>query len=151
VPYERDPLSVRYDAMAGRLLGQAIARRGSWVYQEVARPVPGPRTVAWLRSHGIRLDALDSGGLTSYERAFERAVWWNAKRLGISVTFQQNPRWSLQREWGPVSARGRLLGIRLSDPKTARLAVQRKPRSEQWHRNRALQSGGVGSPKQRFG
>jgi hypothetical protein len=44
-----------------------------------------------------------------------------------------------------------VLGVRLSDPKQARLAVQRKPKGEQWHRNPAKQSGGIGSPKQRFG
>lgn len=146
--YARDPLSVRYDAMAGKLLGQAIRAPGRWQYTEVTRPRPGPRTAVWLRSHGIRLDALDSGGLTAYERAFQRALYWNAKRLGISVT--RSPTYSLQREWGPVTARGRVLGVRLSTPKQARLAVQRKPR-EAWWRNPDQQSGGIGSTRQRFG
>ena len=149
MPYERDPLSVRYDAAAGKLLGKAIAAPGRWHYQEVTRPRPGPRTAAWLRSHGITLDRLDDGGLTSYARAFQRSLYWNAKQLGISVT--RSPSLSLQREWGPVTARGRVLGVRLSDPRQARLAVGRKPKSEQWWRNREAQSGGMGSPKQRFG
>lgn len=147
--YQRDPLSVRYDAMAGRLLGQAIARPGRWVYTEITRPKPGPRTITWLRQHGINLDRLDSGGLTAYERAYQRALYWNAKQLGISVT--RSPSYSLQREWGPVTARGRVLGIRMSDPRQARLAVGRKPKAEQWWRNADQQSGGLGSPKQRFG
>lgn len=147
--YQRDPLSERYDAAAGKLLGQAIRAPGRWVYYDVARPKPGPRTREWLRQHGIRLDATDAGGLTSYERAFQRSLYWNAKQLGISVT--RSPSLSLQREWGPVTARGRVLGIRMSDPKQARLAVGRKPRGEQWWRNPDQQSGGVGSTKQRFG
>lgn len=147
--YQRDPLSVRYDAMAGKLLGQAIRAPGRWQYLEVARPKPGPRTLAWLRQHGITLDRLDAGGLTSYERAFQRALYWNAKQLGISVT--RSPTYSLQREWGPVTAKGRVLGVRLSTPKQARLAVARKPKGEQWWRNPDQQSGGMGSTKQRFG
>lgn len=147
--YQRDPLSVRYDATVGRLLGRAIRSPGRWVYDEVARPKPGPRALAWLRQHGITLDRLDDGGLTAYERAYQRALYWNAKQLGISVT--RSPAYSLQREWGPVTARGRMLGVRLSTPKQARLAVQRKPRGEQWWRNPDQQSGGVGSTKRRYG
>lgn len=147
--YERDPLSVRYDGAAGGLLGRALRTPGRWVYYDVARPKPGPRTLAWLRSHGIVLDRLDSGGLTAYERAFQRSLYWNAKQLGISVT--RSPSYSLQREWGPVTARGRMLGVRMSTPKQARLAVARKPKGEQWYRNRDQQSGGIGSTKQRFG
>jgi hypothetical protein len=149
VAYQRDPLSVRYDAMAGRLLGKAIREPGRWQYEVIARPRPGPRTREWLRSRGIVLDSTDSGGLTAYERAYQRSLYWNAKQLGISVT--RSPTLSLQREWGPVTARGRVLGIRLSDPKQARLAVQRKPKGEQWWRNPDQQSGGIGSTKQRFG
>lgn len=149
VPFERDPLSVRYDAMAARLLGQAADDPGRWVYTEVKRPVPGPKTRAWLRAHGIVLDATDSGGLTSYERAYQRSLYWNAKQQGISVS--RTHVGSLQREWGPVTARGRMLGVRISQPQAARLAVARKPASEQWHRDTGQQSGGIGSPKQRFG
>ena len=147
--YERDPLSVRYDAAAGKLLGQAIRTPGRWVYTDVTRPRPGPRTITWLRQHGISLDRLDSGGLTQYERAYQRSLYWNAKQLGISVT--RSPTYSLQREWGPVTARGRVLGVRLSTPRQARLAVQRKPRADQWWRNPEQQSGGIGSPKRRYG
>lgn len=149
MPYERDPLSVRYDGMAANLLDEAAGKAGQWAYTEVKRPIPGPRTRQWLREHGIVLDATDSGGLTSYERAFQRSLYWNAKQRGISVSRTQTG--SLQRDWGPVTARGRMLGIRISEPKAARLAVARKPAGEQWHRDTGQQSGGIGSPKQRFG
>lgn len=148
MPYERDPLSVRYDAAAGRLLGRAIAARRAWVTTVVAAPSPGPRTREWLRARGITLMALDDGGLTAYERAFERSLWWNAKRLGISVSGASAG--IMQREWGPVTARGRQIGIRVGSARDGRLAVNRKPRSQQWTRNAELQSGGIGSPKRRF-
>jgi hypothetical protein len=148
MPFERDPLSVRYDPAAGRLLGQAIASPGKWVYTTIARPSPGPRTRQWLRSHGITLDSTDAGGLTSYERAYQRSLYWTLNGGGNG---KRNALWSLQREWGPVTARGRVLGIRVSSPRAARLAVQRKPKGEQWWRNADLRSGGQGSPQQRFG
>lgn len=149
--YKPNPLSVRYEAAAGAFLGKAIADRGKWKTVVVARPSPGPRSRAWLRAHGIALDRLDAGGLTAYERAYQQALYRTAKRLGISVPFQRNPRWSLQREWGPVTARGRQLGIRVSPADAARRAVQRKPKGEQWWRNPELRSGGQGSGQERFG
>lgn len=147
--YERDPLSVRYDAMAARFLARAAARPGRWVFEDVKRPTPGPRTAAWLREHGIMLSGADSGGLAAHERAFQRSLYWVHNGGGGGA---RNPGWSLQREWGPVTARGgRLLGIRLSEVAAARTAVAGKPKSEQWWRNEAEQSGGLGSPKARFG
>lgn len=141
MPFERDPLSVRYDPTAGALIGRAIAARGTWVYTTVARPAAGPRTREWLRAHGIALDAIDEGGLTAYERAYQRSLYW---------TMAGNPRWSLQRDWGPVTSRGRMLAVRITPPAAARAAVQRMPASEQWWRNPDQQSGGVGSTKRRF-
>ena len=150
--YQRDPLSVRYDDMAGKLLGRAISARPSWVTMTVARPGPvGPKTREWLRSHGILLDVIDDGGLTTYERAFQRSLYWNAKRLGISVTRFDNPRAALQRDWGAVTPKGRLIAIRITEVALAWKAVNRKPAGEQWsRRGSGQQSGGVGSPKRRF-
>ena len=146
--YERDPLSVRYDTQAGALLGRAIGARRQWVTTVVRTPTPGPKTREWLRAHGINLFSVDAGGLTSYERAFERSLWWNAKRLGISVSAASAG--IMQREWGPVTPRGRQIGIRVTAARDGRLAVNRKPQGEQWTRNAELQSGGIGSPKRRF-
>lgn len=145
--FARDPLSERYDVTAARLLGRAYARPGEWVYTEVVRPRPGPRTAGWLRSLGILLDITDDGGLTAYERAYQRALYYVHNGGGNG---RRNQRWSLQREWGPSSATGRLLGIRVGNPADARRAVNRKPR-EAWYRNPELRSGGTGSTLQRFG
>jgi hypothetical protein len=146
VQFERDPLSKRYDATTGRLLGRAYSQPGRWVYTTVPRPQPGPRTRDWLRKLGIRLDAVDAGGLTSYERAYQRSLYWVHNGGGNG---QRNLVWSIQRQWGPVTARGRMLGVRAGQPKDARLAVNRD-RPNAWYRNPDLQSGGIGSTKQRF-
>jgi hypothetical protein len=124
-----------------------MAKDGQWVFREVKRPKPGPKTLQWLRAHGIVLTGEDSGGLARHERACQRALYWVLNGGGNGA---RNPRWSMQREWGPYTATGRMLAIRLSDPKSARLAVQRLPKSEQWWRNAGQQSGGIGSTKQRF-
>ena len=146
--YERDPLSTQYDTAAGRLIGRAIAAPGTWVYVAVPKPSGGVRVTGWLAEHGVRLDATDSGGLTTYERAYQRALYYVFNGGGNG---RRNGSWSLQREWGPVTARGRLLGVRVSKPGVARRAVQRKPKGEQWWRNPELRSGGQGSSQQRFG
>lgn len=148
VPFERDPLSVRYDAAAGRLIGEAISKPGAWVVRAVARPGDQGRAGAWLARMGIRLDSTDAGGLTAYERAYQRSMYYVLNGGGGG---RKNPAWSLQRQWGAQTNRGRLLAVRVSRPDVARRAVRRKPRSEQWYRNPDLQSGGQGSPKQRFG
>lgn len=146
--YERDPLSARYDDATGRLLGRAYSAPGTWVYVAVPRPGSAPRMAAWLRSHGISLDSTDAGGLTSYERAYQRSLYWVHNGGGSG---RRNQVWSLQRRWGPETPRGRMLGVRVSSPAAARRAVNRKPKREQWTANPELQSGAAGSPKQRFG
>jgi hypothetical protein len=146
VPFERDPLSKRYDATTGRLLGRAYSQPGRWVYTTVPRPKPGPRTLAWLRRLGIQLDPIDSGGLTRYERAYQRSLYYVHNGGGDGA---RNGVWSLQRQWGPVTVKGRMLGVRAGAPKDARLAVNRN-RGDAWYRNPELQSGGIGSVKQRF-
>ena len=146
--YQRTLLSDKYDTQAGRLLGRAISAQRQWVVDVVATPRPGPRTREWLRSRGISLFAVDEGGLTTYERAFERSLWWNAKRLGISKTAATAG--IMARRWGPVTPRGRQIAIMVGSARDGRLAVNRLPRSQQWTRNTELQSGGIGSPKRRF-
>jgi hypothetical protein len=130
--FARDPLSARYDSVTGRFLGRAIAAPGRWHYVAVSRPDPGPLTRQWLRGHGIMLDSTDPGGLTAYERAYLRSLYHVARELRISVPLKDKPRWSLQREWGPVTAQGRMLGIRLSSPSAARRAIRRKPAAQRY-------------------
>lgn len=147
--YERDPLSARYDAATGRLIGAAIARPGQWVVRAVPRPdTRRPTVVRWLARHGIRLDRTDAGGLTTWERAFQRSLYYVHNGGGNG---RRNGSWSLQRRWGDTTSRGRLLAVRVSKPDVARRAVNRKPKAEQWWRNPELRSGGQGSTQQRFG
>lgn len=147
-PFQRIQPGPKYDATTGRFLGRAYATPGRWVYTTVPRPRPGPKTLAWLRAQGIALDLVDAGGLTAYERAFERSMWYVHNGGGDGA---RNTRWSLQREWGPLTARGRMIGIRVQSVADGLAAWRRMPRSERWTGNVRLQSGGLGSPKQRFG
>jgi hypothetical protein len=147
MPYARDPLSERYDTQAGRLLGRALGRRRDWVYDTVSRPRPGPKTLEWLRAHGISLSSVDDGGLTEYERAFQRAVFWNAKRLGIH---RPADAWKVEREWGPVTARGRLFGMRIVLGSELRRKLPERRASERWDKSAEARSGGVGSPFRRY-
>jgi hypothetical protein len=140
-------LSTRYDDATGALIARAISRPGTWVYVAVPKPGGGARAARWLREHGIRLEATGAGGLTAYERAYQRSLYWVLNGGGG----QRNAAWSVQREWGPVTAAGRMLGVRASRPATARRALARKPRSGQYWRNPQLRSGGEGSVQQRFG
>jgi hypothetical protein len=146
VVFQRIPPSEKYDRTTGALLGRAYAQPGRWIYTTVPRPRPGPKTGQWLRSLGIQLDTVDAGGLTTYERAFERSLWYVHND---GANGRRNAVWSLQRQWGPVTAKGRMLGIRVGNPKDARAAVNRR-RDTAWYRNAHLQSGGLGSVKQRF-
>jgi hypothetical protein len=149
MPARRDPLSVRYDAAVGALLGDALGRPGRWVYRAVPRPESrSARSRAWLAQHGISLDATDTGGLTTYQRAYQRALYHEAKQLGISAP---GGAWSLQREWGPETAHGRLIGVRVSTRAAAVRAVRRKPRPDRYTENPQIRSGGDGTPQQRFG
>lgn len=140
--FARDPLSVRYDQVAERRVVEAfLARerplRSRWVYAAV----PRPKTVRGL------LGTLDSGGLTQWERAYQRSLFWNAKRAGIGNTFASG--WRLQVQWGPQAGGGRQVALRVLS--RAEAARHRVPARDQWTKNAALQSGGVGSVKQRFG
>jgi hypothetical protein len=139
-------MAARYDTAAGRMLGRAIAGRGRWVSTVVARPDPGPRTREWLRAHGINLFLVDAGGLSTYERAFARSLYYVHNGGGGG---HRNGAWSLQLQWGELTPRGRVLRARVIRPAEARAWVARHPR-QSWVRHENLQSGGVGSPKQRF-
>jgi hypothetical protein len=147
--YGPDPLSARYEQAAARFLGEAVAGKGRWHYRGITRPDDrGAAQRAWLARNGIALDETDSGGLTRWERAYQRALYRVAKQLGISTP---DGHLSLQREWGPDTAHGRLLGIKVTAKTVALRAVARKPRRDRYTENPALRSGGEGSPQQKYG
>jgi hypothetical protein len=140
--YQRDPLSIQYDALCARLVSQGIANP----YSDIVVRVRSPRG-----------DYVDGGGLTAHERAFQRSLY-----RALNSTFgraQQNPDWSLTRWWLSPSVVGGLFGLIgghrerrlffMITPKAAGRAMARRS-GEQWARDPALQSGGIGSPKQRF-
>jgi hypothetical protein len=83
--YERDPLSVRFDAAAGRFVTRVLAawdggRNGGWVDTLVAPP--SERLIAWALARDIdalriRYTGRGSGIETMYEAAFRRAVFYD--------------------------------------------------------------------------
>lgn len=105
--FRRDPLSVRFDASADKLVTRAIEARGAWV-------------TAWVPSPEAERDELDDGGLTHHERAFLAACYhhrliymWGSGRVDGHRVRNPERRYSLKREWGPLQARGRVLRVRV--------------------------------------
>lgn len=78
--YQRDPLSVRLDARAVRLVGKAYAVRGSWAGEYL--PPPGPRARAWMGARGIDPYERDRWGELRFIRAYKRAVFWQLNNYG---------------------------------------------------------------------
>ena len=152
--YSRDPVSVRFDGGARKVLERAYARPGVWIATRITDPTP--RQVAWLRLHGISWRGPDNpsaqggSGLNArdrWTRGFVRAVYfqhkwysgggtrpWRAQRRGT-------PRYSgaLQIEVGRrVPARGvipsgRAIRIRLLKGGMAKeRAVEAIPAQRRW-------------------
>ena len=91
---------------------------------------------------------LDSGGRTRHERAFQRSCYYLMWRTPINAG--QVPDFSLKMTWGDElrpSDQGRM-----ARPVTVRLwpRSQARVRGKQWSKDPALQSGGIGSGKERF-
>ena len=78
--YRRDPLSVRFDLPARRLVERAYERKGEWVYGFL--PPPGPKARAWMASQGINPYERDRWGELRYIRAFKRACFWLLNNYG---------------------------------------------------------------------
>ena len=148
MPYERDPLSIRYDATARQAVMRAISagrnRRGVQV---------------WVASTTRELGSPDAGGRTAHERAFTRAAYYLVWRAPINAG--RIPDWSLKLTWGPDSALQPSSAGRMARPVRLRIFPRRGPRGgrehghglprpRQWAGNPDLQSGGQGSPHQRF-
>ena len=73
-PFERDPLSVRFDPSARRLVERAYAVKGSWAGDFV--PPPGPRARLWMAAHGIYSPyERDRWGEIRWLRAYKRSVY----------------------------------------------------------------------------
>ena len=144
----RDPLSVLYDGPVRNGMMRAIrsSREGRGV-------------VVWVASSRRELASPDSGGRTRHERAFTRSAYYLVWRAPLNAG--QIPGWSLKIEWGGdgelrASSGGRLarparLRVRpRAGPKGGRKYGHALPAGRQWAGNPALQSGGIGSGKERF-
>lgn len=144
MPFTRDPLSERYDAAAARLVAQARSRPGRWASVLIPRPRGRSAVLQIMREAGIELEAADAGGLTPWERAFQRSAYWVFKDRRLDDA------WGMQRKWGPRRPGGRLFAVRLSPRDVAYRAATRLPRREKYTADPALRSGGEGSTLQRF-
>lgn len=80
MPYQRDPLSRRFDTRAVRLIERAYAVKGSWAGEYI--PPPGPRATAWMRARRISPYERDRWGEIRFIRAYKRSVFWNLNRYG---------------------------------------------------------------------
>ncbi len=86
-PAQRDPLSVRYDTAARRVLLASIRK------QQSGRP---GWTYIWVASPGHEVRDLDPGGLTRHERAFRRSLFYPV--VQIPRRMYQPQQWSLRTE-----------------------------------------------------
>jgi len=115
--FERDPLSVKYDAWSARQLGRAVASPGAWQLARVVSP---------------RGDAIDSTKhrLTVHERAALRSLYYVLKA--------NRTEWSLQTDWGSprftgvglgrvgFGERHRVIHFRVVSHESARLAMRNR-------------------------
>ena len=87
MPYQRDPLSARYDAAAERFVTRVLARwdggrNGRWTDTLVAQP--SQRFLAWALARGtdplrIIYTGRGSGIETVYQAAFRKAVYFDRR------------------------------------------------------------------------
>ena len=146
MPYARDPLSVRFDRQVRVVLGLAIEQHRKHVKNR--RLVPYVRVIV-PNFPGELLR--DEGGLSKSERAFQRSLYHDERIHKPRKT--STGEWSLKCEWDdpPLLPGGnRILRITVFPPAEASRYAKKRPASEQWTRNARMQSGGEGSPKNRF-
>lgn len=148
--YSRDPLAVAFGPLAERTIGRLLA--DAWMTHSFQVTTPA------------RDDYEDDGGLSPYERAIQRALYYALNSTGaegpLGGRSSQNPSWSLMRGWGPVrydrrlaffrGDRHRTLWLTIVPKDEAQAAAFRRPPDVLWVTNAGLQSGGDGSVKQRF-
>jgi hypothetical protein len=144
--YQRDPLSVEHDPVASDVIARAITRhRRAGSNQRVSRWVP-------VRVDNQVTDVVrDAGGLSRNERAFQRSLYHD-KRIHKPRKNDGGP-WSLELRWAPaplLPGASRGLEVRVWRDTEARRFMTRQPKPDQWQHNRDLQSGGIGSGRERF-
>lgn len=129
---QRDPLSVRYDRAARRLLTGAVA-----AHQQGKRG----GVVAFIASPGREFADVDKGGRTKHERAFTRACYYLVMKVPQHRGVPQQ--WSLKLEWGPIERRGarygRLVRARLFLRSSGARHAAKNPGGS-WRDNPALRS-----------
>lgn len=86
VEFERDPVSVQFDAAARRLLERAYASPGAWTGTYLAQPSASWR--AWAGFHGIDLTGRDPWGEVRWVRGFKRSCYWNLAWHGYAGGLQ---------------------------------------------------------------
>jgi hypothetical protein len=111
---ERDPVSVAMDPAARRLLANADAHRGAWVYTWLAPP--SGRWYAWAAHRGINLQGRTEWGDTRWARGFKRAVYYHS-RGRVPVQWEE-----LQTGWKGTRIRIRVL----TGGQVARAAARRR-------------------------
>jgi hypothetical protein len=72
--YERDPVSVLFDAGARRLLERAYARPGTWAGTRIKAPTPAE--AAYFAAQGINVYGRDEIGRDRWAAGFVRAVYY---------------------------------------------------------------------------
>lgn len=122
----RDPLSVRYDRPAGRLLDRAAARPNTWI--ETRLPTP---------SHMRHV--VDTHGLTPYERAFTRSLYYQLNGPYSEGWRERQLEFSLQVTWGGYNKLGRLCRIRITSYESGWKHAHRRP-DQAYTNNPALQA-----------
>ena len=148
MPFLRDPLSVRYDGPVRVSVMRAIRSSGA------ERGV-----TVWVASSRAELRSPDAGGRTAHERAFTRSAYYLVWRAPINAG--AIPDWSLKLEWGGDAELRPSSNGRLARPARLRVRPRRGPRGGRqfghglpagraWAGDPVLQSGGVGSGKERF-
>lgn len=117
MPYQRDPLSVEYDAWSVAVLAEAIADPFVWHSHRVNSPGRDP---------------VDDKGLSMHERAAQRSLYYMlnySPSTGVKVPQKM---WSLQLDWGRPRVEGRVLArtrrrfvlVRVTPYRTARAIIK---------------------------
>ena len=92
MPFERDPLSVRFDGPVRACLLEAAGKKP-------------PRTAErFVSSPVAEFRAPDKGGRTAHERAFQRSVYYQIFKVPRNEGIA--PAWSAKVTWGKIERRG---------------------------------------------
>ena len=148
VTYVRDPLSVLFDGQAGEAITRAIRqyerkRKNSSVRGWVEILVPNPLTENYVRE--TRPDRLSPS-----ERAFQRALYYDARVHQLTRRAKPRSRYSLKCDWQPVPmlpGSPRRVRITLFRDTSGARHVEQGPRRESFVENPELRSTWVQDPQ----